>query len=364
MNYAAGRRIYDRVYYRLESWVKAAALNASARRALRGFRPDKVFWDNFRQNVRPYWAQFGVRVRPLWFKRYYQMHGGLDPRLIPDDIHLRKVIPFFDKDMYIRPLVDKNLHALMFPGVKRPETVFKHIDGRYTEDDFTSLSREEALSRCLAPGRFIVKPTVDTGQGKGIRFFSGEDGREAVETLLASFDSSDYIVQKVVRQHPAMAHFNPGCLNTLRVNTMYFEGKAYILTSILRIGAGSSEVDNVSQGGYQVTVHPADGTLDSTAYTHYAGIEKYVDETDRGIRFEGLTIPCWDKISAAALRLCEYMPHLKYIGWDFAVDETGDVVLVEFNCQLGQNQETCGPTLGDMTEPVLRAIYGKKEDKA
>lgn len=363
MNTAAMRRFYDRTYYRFEGWLNMVIMDAYCRRSLRGYKPDKAFWDNFRNNVRPYWAQFGIRVSPLWFKHYYKLNGALDPRYIPDDIHLRRIIPYFDKDMYIRPLVDKNLHSLMFPQVKRPETVFKHIDGRFTEDNFISITREEAMTRCLAPGRYIVKPTVDTGQGRNIRFFSGEDGQEAAEEVLASFEGIDYIVQKLVRQHPALARYNPTCLNTVRIVTMYLNGKAHILSTILRIGADGNEVDNFSQGGYQCTIRP-DGSVEKLAYAHRPGNDMFVEQTSSGMRFEDLTIPCWDKVRDTALHLSEYMPHLKFIGWDLAINEDGEIVLIEFNCQMAQNQGTCGPTFGDLTDEVLTAVFGKQDKKS
>ncbi len=356
------QQFYDRMYYGFENKLYVVVGNIRIWKRMLGVKFDRAFYDYYHNQVCPYWAKFGVKPPLYWIKYYYQLNGTMDPRYIPDNIHVGHIIPHFDKDLYVRSMVDKNLHSLVFPGVKRPDTVYKHIDGYFANDDFTPISREEAFSRCLEPCRYIIKPTVDTGTGSDIAFFSGDQPRESIQALLAGYESIDYIVQKVVRQHPELAKFNPSSLNTIRMVTLFLNGKPHILSSILRIGAAGNEVDNVSKGGYQCTIRP-DGTLEELAYTHYTGKDEFVKETKDGLRFEGFAVPSWDKIYQTTLDLCTKLPHLKFIGWDLGVDENGEVVLIEFNCQIGQNQATCGPTFGDLTDEVLSEVFQKRMQK-
>ena len=357
------QQLYDQLYYGFEKRLNVAFMNLHNRRHFRGKKFDKSFYQFFRDIVIPYWSKYGVRPHIHWYKYYYSLTGVLDPRYIPDDIHMLHIVPHFDKEVYIRALADKNLHSITLPDIKRPETVYKRIDGYFANDDFTPISEEEALSRCLEPVRYIVKPTVDSGKGEDIRFFSGSDAPEEIRKLLSKYGDVDYIVQKVVRQHPALAQFNPSSLNTIRVVTLFLNGKPHILSTILRIGAAGSEVDNVSRGGYQCTIRP-DGQLETLAYTCRSGEASYVEETLDGIRFDSVTIPSWEAVRQTALDLSTKLPHLKFIGWDFGVDENGEVVLIEFNCGLGQNQATCGPTFGDLTDEVLTEVFGKDKKKA
>ena len=51
-------------------------------------------------------------------------------------------------------------------------------------------------------------------------------------------------------------------------------------------------------------------------------------------------------------------PLVRIVGWDIAVDEEGDPVFIEFNCNPGQNQMTYGPTFGDYTDEVLEEVFG------
>lgn len=355
------QQIYDNLYYGFEKRLNVSFMNLHNRRHFRGKKFDKSFYQFYRDSVIPFWAKYGVRPHLHWYKYYYSLTGIMDPRYIPDDIHMLYIVPHFNKRLYVRAMVDKNLHCLTLPGVTRPETVYKRIDGCCTNDDFTPISEDEAFSRCLEPVRYIVKPTVDTGKGEDIRFFRGDDAPEEIRSLLDKYDC-DYIVQKVVRQHPELAKFNPSSLNTIRIVTLFLNGKPHILSSILRIGAAGSSVDNVSRGGYQCTIQP-DGRLQPIAYTTRSGKAEFVEETTDGLRFGEFLVPSWDTIKQTALDLSTKLPHLKFIGWDFGVNENGDVVLIEFNCELGQNQATCGPTFGDLTDEVLSEVFRERMKK-
>ncbi len=353
--------LYDRLYYTIDLDILCHFFNLRCRRAMRKHEFDASFYKAYREKVVPYWKQFGVRPKIYWFKRDFLRTGIVDPRYIPADIFRRYVIPYFDNECYVRQMTDKNLYHLILPGLKRPETIFKYADGCYREDDLRPITPEEAASR-LTCGQYIFKPARDTGGGSGISFLPVDENTppSAIEDMMTHYVQADHIVQRVLVQHPSLAAFNHSSVNTLRLVTLVFHGKAYLLSAILRIGHADSRVDNVSKGGYQAIVRE-DGTLEKLAYTHKGGKDNFVEQTDEGVRFEGFAIPSWEKVRATALDLALKMPHLALIGWDFSVDEQGDPVLIEFNCHIGQNQENCGPTFGDMTEEILTEVFRDKK---
>lgn len=354
------QRMFDSLYYNLELWLVARYNDRSIFNAIgmKSFGPE--FNTAFREKIRPYWARFGVRVKKLWFKDLYHLTGSTDPRYIPQSLFHEKILPHFDEPAYVRQLADKNLHTLLFPAIRRPETIFKCIGRSYMEDDFLPIPREEAVSRLKQEGDFVIKPSRDSGQGSDIQFFRGPLSDSELESLLSAYDGkTDYIVQRAVRQHPDLARFNPSSLNTLRIVTLVFEDRPYILSSILRIGGPGSHVDNVSKGGYQCTIRP-DGHLEPLAYAYRNGQGAMVADNGAGIRWGDCSIPGFDEVRRTAMDLALRLPHLKLIGWDLALDEQGRIVLIEFNCQIDQNQATCGPTFGDLTEDVLSDVFGKK----
>jgi len=352
--------LFDNAYYGIEQWISRFFRNRRAKNSIKGLTFDKEFYDTFKNTVRPYWKKYGIHPNINWFKFYYHLTGTVDPRYIPDDVHHFYIIPHFDDLTYIRQMEDKNLFHLLLPTANHPDTVLKHVDNTFCNEDFTPISKEDVYDRLAQLGRFIVKPTRDTGEGADISFLTGPAEKDAVDALLEKYGSLDFIIQRMVSQHPDLSAFNASSLNTIRVVTMVLHGKAHILSAILRIGQSGSLVDNISKGGYQAVIHTDTGMLDKMAYTHENGIHKHVDRTASGTLFEGARIPCWDKVRETATELALKLPHLKLIGWDFGVDDQGRVILIEFNCHFGQNQENCGPTFGDMTEKVLNEVFRKK----
>lgn len=353
------QQLYDNLYYGLERWLIAKSDTSKAKKRLKGVKFDKQFYHEYKTTVCPYWAQFGIKPNITWVKTNYLLTGSMDPRYIPTDVLATKIIPHFNNDLFVRSLADKNLNNLVFPSVKRPKTAFKYMSGSYCRDDFSLIAKEDALAACQDDIRYFIKPTRNSSEGNDIRAFRGSQPAQETLSLLDSYKNTDYIVQHAIVQHPDLAAMNASSVNTLRLITLVFQGKPHILSAILRIGTSGSDVDNIGAGGYQCAIHP-DGTLDKKAYTHESGYDTFVEETRSGIRFEDLRVPSFDKVCATAMDLASKAPHLKYIAWDFAVDEAGDPVLIEFNVNVpGQNQETCGPTFGDLTDAVLEEVFAK-----
>ncbi|MGM9615747.1 MAG: sugar-transfer associated ATP-grasp domain-containing protein [Oscillospiraceae bacterium] len=351
------QKLYDDFYYGFERWLVVLFEDFRARKRVRKIQFSPEFYTNFKNVVRPYWAQFGVRPKLCRIKDNYLLHHSLDPRYIPGDLYLRKIIPHFNPLDSVNTLTDKNLNSLLYPAAPRPATAFKHMSGQYCLDDFTPVTRAEAIAR-IAPGQgYVIKPSRDSSEGMDVRFFTAEDD---LDELLNRFRGADYIVQEAVRQHPVLASLNDSSVNTLRFVTLLFQGKAHLLSAILRVGAPGSRVDNIGAGGYQLTFRP-DGTLTDVAYTIVHGKPVFLREQIGDIRFAGMAIPGFHEARELVLSLAAQTPHLKLIAWDIAIDEQARPVLIEFNASMpGQNQETCGPTFGDLTDDVLAEVFGKK----
>ncbi len=351
------QKLYDSFYYNFERWLVVVFEDFRACKRVRGIQFSPAFYDNFRNVIRPYWAQFGVRLKLCRVKDNYLLHHSFDPRYITGDIYLRRIIPHFNPLDSVNTLTDKNLNSLLYPGARRPGTAFKHMSGQYCLDDFTPITRGEALAR-IEPGRgYVIKPARDSSEGMDVRFFTAED---EIGGLLDRYRGTDYIVQEAIRQHPVLASLNESSVNTLRFVTLLFQGKAHLLSAILRIGAPGSRVDNIGAGGYQLTFRP-DGTLTDTAYTIADGKSVFLRDQIGGIHFAGMEIPAFREARDMVLSLAVRTPHLRLIAWDVAIDEQARPVLIEFNASMpGQNQETCGPTFGELTDDVLAEVFGKK----
>lgn len=354
------RPLYDKLYIRGEAVYNGISESRGCKKRASSADTDPRVDAEYASVIRPYWKQFRVRTpKKYWFRLYCAGEKPFSPRYIPENLWFRDIVPHYNNIIFAKALQDKCLFGLLFPGIRQPETVLRRMAGVYTDGAGTLLTEAEAVSRCHGVGRVILKPSVSTGQGRGIRFFDTDAITDAELADIFRAAGPNFLVQKKLAQHPALAALNPRSVNTVRVMTFLHGDKIHVLSSILRVGGGDNEVDNVSQGGYQCTIRP-DGSLEPTAITKLGGRWTRTDRTAGGVRFADAAVPSYDRILGAVRAAAGSVGHFRILGWDIAVDPEGEPVLIEYNVIPGQNQSTCGPTFGELTDEVLEEVYGRK----
>ena len=307
--------------------------------------------------VIPFWKRFGYKPKKLWYQIYCDREKKIDPRYMPDDLYYGDLIPYFSNMQFRRFAEDKCYHDMWFHDLNRPETICKNVAGVFYDGQKNIKNREKAVALCIQHrGELIIKPSIDSGEGRLISFFDPQ--RDSVDKVQKLIDDlkANYIVQGVVKQHPILEKMNPSSLNTIRVVSFFFEGEVYILSIILRMGAKNARVDNIGAGGFACQIHE-DGRLYEFGVNRKA---EWVKENAYGIKFADVTIPFVDKIIEIIKNKHKQLAHFKIIGWDFAIDKDENPVFIEYNLCPGQNQITCGPTFGDLTERVLDEFFVKK----
>ena len=356
------RPLFDKLYVYTEGWVNGRKDRKSGIAYAKALGPSPEVREKYACVIRPYWRQFKVRTpRRFWFDLFANPSKAFSPKYIPDDLWFARILPYYSDTILAKAWQDKCIQNITFPDMRRPKTVVKRVAGVFYDDDLAPLTQDQALERCHGAGRVIVKPSLGSGGGRGIEFC--DVGSMTCQQVLELFrrHGRNFIIQEKLTQHPALARMNPQSLNTLRIITFLRDGQVHVLSSILRIGGAGSEMDNISQGGFQCNVGP-DGQLTGPAMTHFRGKWEYFDvHPDSGIPFGDITVPGYDKVLRAVVSHAARMAHFKIIGWDIAVDPDGEPVLVEFNALPGQNQESDGPTFGDMTDAVLEEVFGRRK---
>ena len=314
----------------------------------------------FRKTVLSYWEPYGVKPDKYWYDLFCRELDHYEPRYIPDTIWYNDILPYFNYIAINKAYRDKGMYSRILQGVKKPETVVKNIAGYYFDGDGERpISREEAVSLCEKEEHLIFKPSVNSGSGRSITFFDRDlPGSEKIEDIFGRF-KYNFVVQRLVKQHPDLAAINEQSLNTIRVMSFYFKGEVRILSTILRMGGVGARVDNISAGGISCVIRP-DGRLAEKAVTRKS---EWTDEHPSGIKFRDITVPSFDRIIDTVKRLHPTLPYFGIIGWDYAVDESGDPVFIEFNTMPEPNQISCGPTFGDLTDEVLKDVYIEKSRK-
>lgn len=306
--------------------------------------------------VVPYWKKFGVKPQKIWYRLFEQENDIVNPKYIPDDIWFAEILPKFCKIEFLMPYEDKCMYHLHFPNLNRPTTVVKRINGIFYDDQLNLLSFDEVKRRVVGRTNLIIKPSVGSGKGRKIKVYSEKpiQKKEICDDMNRMGD--DFIIQELVQQHEVLEKIHATSLNTIRVLSMFYKGEVYILSCILRMGMGNSKIDNVSAGGLQCGIHE-DGSLHSIAYN--VKREKYTKHPD-GVVFEGTVVPGFNKVIDAIKEEHKKLPYFQIIGWDFAVDKNAEPVFIEFNVCPWQNQLTCGPTFGDMTDEILSYVLKNK----
>ena len=159
------------------------------------------------------------------------------------------------------------------------------------------------------------------------------------EELQSHFSGADFLVQLCITQHPLQKQLHQQSTNSIRLVTVRSlkDGQIVALSSILRIGTGSSVVDNTSQGGIAVGFDLQTGQLHEFGlYKPQFGARVSV-HPDSGIHFSCYCIPYIREAIEQAKYFHSFL-NLHSIGWDIAIGEKGPI-FIEGN----DNWEINGP---------------------
>jgi hypothetical protein len=203
----------------------------------------------------------------------------------------------------------------------------------------------------------IIKPTLDSGGGKNIRFWKAEDGRDKLEAIVDGL-GDNLTVQEVIKQHQVLNDLHKDSVNTIRLVTLIWKGQVHAVSSMLRMGVEGNRMDNGEVGGISAGIL-ADGRLKDRAVRVDGKVFK---SHPGGACFEDCIIPNYPDLVETFKNAHMRMAHSKLISWDIAVGTNGQPILVEANLYCGglkALQLNNGPLFGDLTEEVLEAVFGK-----
>ena len=243
------------------------------------------------QQIQDYWQGLvGYKIPTDWHRYFYARTGLFSVKYIPTSLYRLELTGRLNQLPWCVPFSDKNLNDILLPTMKQPHTYLKNRNGYfYVENKAVSL--DEAVSKCGNVGGVIIKPTLSS-HGSGVKKLYIQNGivddkGTKLKDLLVKY-GKDFLIQDLVKQHPAMNALNPDSINTIRIVTYRKGMEVFALYAAIRIGRKGQTIDNESAGGISTKIN-LDGTLCKWAYG--APGQDKIELTDSGIKLEGYIVP-------------------------------------------------------------------------
>lgn len=180
---------------------------------------------------------------------------------------------------------------------------------------------------CSGLDRVVVKPQCGS-QGHGVHFADVRTPADR-DRLFREVQGGRILLEEPIVQHPDIAALNPTSVNTIRVYSVFKDGKTFITGTVLRIGGGNMVVDNYSSGGMVAAVDAETGLVVSNAIAK--NNSRCFIHPHTGAVIIGTRIPHWDKVISAVKSAHAKIPDLRYIAWDVVVTAANEIVFLEGN---------------------------------
>lgn len=192
---------------------------------------------------------------------------------------------------------------------------------------FENASEEEIGDFRAAYPKCVLKPD-DMYAGIGIYIV---DSNEPLPLSFDELKAKKYIIEEYVTQHEKYSNIYPGSLNTIRITTFISEsGNPEILFAANQFGSHGSMVDNDDSTAIW-------GICDNiTGIIEYADIDAasgliYDSHPDTGQSIVGFHNHNWNEVVETAIKASLVVPDCRLVGWDVAVRNDGEIVIIEGN---------------------------------
>jgi len=262
---------------------------------------------------------------------------------------LRKLNPDYYKNISHNKLSEKGLLQLL--GFPTP-CFFGHLHPSFgkTHDgfplcsvkDLSTLLKREDLTRicfkliegCGGNGFEAIDVLKENGQLYFRRLRNGNivTIERFYQDMIKADPSNGVLIEDYFVQHPTLAAFNPGSVNTCRIWVLAPDKVTpRSVLGYLRMGREGSLVDNQSSGGLVAPIDLETG-ITGIAIDGLPNRREFPTHPDHDAPIKGQVLPYWDQVKALAESCLASFPRLGFAGLDIGVSPTGPAVL-EMNVQ-------------------------------
>lgn len=295
-----------------------------------------------------------IGIKPLYWQMFKKMdHFSSD--FVSDDLFMPWVLRRLNDTQEANAFEHKGYYDVLFGNtIKRPQTIANCVRGILYTADMDLLPKQELLLRLKGLDSFIIKPTKGGWGGGNVK--KVVPASESIEHIINEYErkSGNFIIQPLVHQSERTALFNRDSLNTFRISTLCLNGKVSLCTILFRCGRPGVFVDNGAAGGFMVGVDET-GRFREFAYNNR--YERFYDNGN-GVQFKDGDIPnMYEIVEKIKMVHQKCLPSIGFAGWDIAIDENDEPLMVEVNLSWPgvQFEQLCPgkPIFGNRTEEVV-----------
>ena len=294
-------------------------------------------------------------VGPLDFtwSRIYKKYKGFSPYYI-GSLWNQEIDRKVNPTNQVVALENKALCDVYLSELSFPKPYVRCLNGVFFDSKMNPLGLEDAVDLLTHKESFVIKPSVDSMQGLGVKKVNSNE--TDIRTVLLE-TGKNFIAQETIRQVQEIESLNPSSLNCFRVTSMYFNGR-FGYAVALKVGKKGATKDNWNSA-YWIGVDQF-GKLYEYGYDYRLN---RVYQSDNGIQFAGFSIPSYDRlVSFVEEKHKKYFPHCGIIGWDITIDSEGAIRVIETNLKNPgtQIEELCsGPFLEPFRDDICRIMTAK-----
>ncbi len=350
------RDLLDKTRYKLAYYYHLHNYQKIAKIIIRNATPSiKKLNKSQIEEIKNYYKKIGFTIKQVRYHRILtSINDEFSVKYIPEDIFHLNILPALNCSRQAIGWGNKAMFDYFFPDESFPETVIRNMNGLFYDAKYEIITRDKAL--CIAKGLegFVIKPSLDTGSGKGVKYI---DNTLNINELFDNY-RCDYLIQLPINQHHFYKSLNPSSVNSLKIMSLLWEEEVRVLSTVIRVGAKGSFTDNVSSGNaYMISVNQH-GYIQGKKFDFIGNVFEESIES-----FYNTAVPGYLSAIDVIKRIHKKLPYFRLISWDFAIGTNENPILIEYNLRspdAKMHQVFKGPLFGDLTDEVLEYVYKKQ----
>lgn len=265
----------------------------------------------------------------VYWARLYKKEYGFDPYFISSVNQCYQLRAKINPRDQVCSLENKALVDVYFPEIPFPEVFVRCINKSLFDKEMNRITFEEATTILKQKGSFIIKPSLGTMCGKGVKKYVLRDGGDVSSKWFSEvFEgaTNNFIAQEILMQHPDISRLNPTSLNCCRITSIFING-VYTYGAMLKIGKNGAHIDNWNSG-YLVGIKD-DGMVKEKGWDDKLNP---VYKTDNGIAFNSVQYPRFQELLKSIEGYHKkYFPQCGIVGWDVVIDNQNNPKVIEAN---------------------------------